>query len=169
MSIGESTYGTIERCDDNIVDSGKEAHLIDKVSELIGMSPEQEDGHQTTAMECMTNTREHASGHQPSQQGNKNWRFSVYCNQEKNLVQFSFVDFGIGIFVSLERHQIRWLSQIMAKIGSARRSDVLEELLVITQVEIEWLQKNEQALDRIIGDMDYLTLLGVIEINKPAG
>jgi len=110
MSIRTPTYGTIEKCADNIVDSGKAAHLIDKVSELIGMSPEQEDGHQTTAMECMTNTREHASGHQPSQQGNKNWWFSVYCDQEKNLAQFSFVDLRIGIFVSLEKHQIQWLA-----------------------------------------------------------
>ncbi|MDE2645387.1 MAG: hypothetical protein OXI05_06070 [Bacteroidota bacterium] len=113
--------GVIEKCGDRIVDPEKAAQLIDQVRESFQMSLKQEDGHQATAIECMTNTREHASGNK-NRKGEKKWWFSVYCDSENKVVQFAFVDLGIGIFASLERRKMPWS-------GSEMRSDLLKKLL----------------------------------------
>ncbi|MCY4674797.1 MAG: hypothetical protein OXD43_13735 [Bacteroidetes bacterium] len=131
IRVKKPSRGAIEKCDDNIVDAAKASQLLDKVSESLKMSIAQEDGHQTTAIECMTNTREHASGSQRSHKGTKKWWFSVYRNPNNKVAQFAFVDLGIGIFASLERHKIQLLANIKAKLGSERRSDVLKELLTV--------------------------------------
>ena len=113
--------GVIQKCGDRIVDPEKAARLIDQVRESFYMSLIQEDGHQATAIECMTNTREHASG-KKNRKGAKKWWFSVYCDPESKVAQFAFVDLGIGIFASLERRKVPWL-------GSERRSDLLKKML----------------------------------------
>ena len=119
-AIKEPSYGTIENYDGRSVASDKAAQLIDKAAELLTMTSPQEDGHQSTAVECMTNTLEHASGRLPK--GNEKWWFSVYCDPKNGIGQFSFVDVGIGIFVSLEKHQFKWF-------GAKPRSDILKMLL----------------------------------------
>lgn len=86
------------------------------------MTVDQEDGHQTTAIECMTNTREHASGNQPSRKGEKKWWFSVYYDTRNNVAKFAFVDTGIGIFESLKRRRF-------PLFGSIKRSEILKLLL----------------------------------------
>lgn len=127
-TVKRPSRGAIEKCGDNIVDSRKAAQLIEKVSERMEMSLAQEDGHQTTAVECMTNTREHASGPK-REKGEKKWWFSVYCHPNNQVAQFAFVDLGIGIFKSLERQNPQWWIDFKTKLGSKRRSDILKDLL----------------------------------------
>lgn len=127
--VRKPSHGVTEKCGDNIVDAEKAARLIGTVAESMEMSMVQEDGHQTTAVECMTNTREHASGHQSNRKGKEKWWFSVYCDPKNKVAQFAFVDLGIGIFVSLERRKLQWVADLKAKLGSETRADVLKNLL----------------------------------------
>ena len=55
------------------------------------------DGLQTILLELMANTNNHAS----SVQGKEHWFLSVQLD-DKDAVKFNFVDYGIGIFKSLE-------------------------------------------------------------------
>lgn len=129
--VNKSLHGAIEKCGNNVVDAEMAARLIENIVRPLGMSLHQEDGHQTTAVECMTNTREHASGHQKNRRGRKQWWFSVYRDPENKVAQFAFVDLGIGIFVSLEKQRLPWIADIMAGMGSNsnQRPDILERLL----------------------------------------
>ena len=121
--------GGIEKFSDHKVLSEKAARLIERVAIPLGMSKHQEDGHQITAVECMTNTREHASGHQSNRKDRKKWWFSVYRDAENNVAQFAVVDLGIGIFVSLERQKPPWFLDLLAKLGSKKRTGILKKLL----------------------------------------
>lgn len=127
--LNEPLRGAIEKFGDHKVDSEMAARLIENVAKPLGMSAHQEDGHQTTAVECMTNTREHASGHQSNRKGKKKWWFSVYRDPENKVAQFAIVDLGIGIFVSLQRRKPPWFVNLMAKLGSEERISILKKLL----------------------------------------
>lgn len=127
--VKNRSRGTIEKFSDHKVASTKTAQLIENVGKALGMSAHQEDGHQTTAVECMTNTREHASGHQSNRKGKKKWWFSTYRDPQTRVAKFAFVDLGIGIFVSLERQKPQWLIDFIAKPGPEKRAGILEKLL----------------------------------------
>jgi hypothetical protein len=127
--VKKPSRGAIEKFGDHMVVAEMAARLIENVAKPLGMSTHQEDGHQTTAVECMTNTREHASGHQSNRKGRKKWWFSVYRDPGNKVAQFAFVDLGIGIFVSLERQKPPWVVDLMAKLGSEKRTAILKKLL----------------------------------------
>ena len=127
--VKKPSRGTIEKFSDHKVASARTAQLIEKVGRPLGMSEHQEDGHQITAVECMTNTREHASGHQNNRKGRKKWWFSAYRDPQNKVAQFAVVDLGIGIFVSLERQKTPWFADFLAKLGSEKRTDILKKLL----------------------------------------
>jgi len=56
-------------------------------------------GVQKILLELMQNTNNHAS---EESAGVKHWWLSINHNEEKKMVSFCFVDFGIGVFKSLE-------------------------------------------------------------------
>ena len=101
--------------------------MIQAADRSLTMTTSQREGIEATAIECMTNTREHASG--SDRKGTKGWWFSVYCNPETQRAQFAFVDLGIGIFKSLESKHVPKNARLPLKTGSASRCDVLRALL----------------------------------------
>jgi len=118
----KATKGVIKKCGNSYVDSQKAADLSEMIAGYMKMTVDQEDGHQATAIECMTNTREHASGNHSSRRGEKRWWFSVYCDTQNNVAKFAFVDTGIGIFESLK-------SRRFPLFASKKRSEILKSLL----------------------------------------
>lgn len=84
---------------DKNVDPELSDKIIEKASTTVWGEQRRCLGLQRVFMELMQNTNNHASlGHE----GEKHWWVSVDQNEEKRLVSFAFIDFGVGIFNSLE-------------------------------------------------------------------
>lgn len=74
-------------------------------------------GIQSTLIELMTNTLEHASG---SAKTKKEWWLSIEKTENPKTVRFSFIDYGIGIFNSLkEKGLLRILRKILPNQSNA--------------------------------------------------
>ena len=68
-------------------------------------------------LELMQNTNNHAS---LKVFGEKHWWLSVNYDKDNNKVKFSFVDFGMGIFKSLENKNSK--SKIYGIIGKLKNN-----------------------------------------------
>ncbi|MDE2956184.1 MAG: hypothetical protein OXU68_04130 [Bacteroidota bacterium] len=120
-------HGRITQRSGDLVAAKEAAALIQAVDRSLTMTTSQRDGIEATAIECTTNTREHASG--SDRKGTKGWWFSACCNPETQRSQFAFVDLGIGIFKSLESKHILRNARLPLKTGSASRYDLLRARL----------------------------------------
>ena len=71
-----------------------------------------------TLIECMSNTRGHASAHGGE---HEEWWLSVYYDHERRAAEFSFVDNGVGILQSgnVTKHQLR-MAQLNQRLGLSR-------------------------------------------------
>jgi hypothetical protein len=87
-----STHGS------KIVDSELGINLIETASTTVWGKPQRCQGVQTTLVELMQNTFNHAD---PSKEGERHWWLSVNHAAGENKMRFSFVDYGVGIFKSL--------------------------------------------------------------------
>jgi hypothetical protein len=88
-------------------------------------------GVQRTLIELMQNTNNHAAS---SGEEDKHWWLSVYHNQEKKLVTFSFVDYGVGVFRSLRSKQPNQsfygaLEHLLDKFRFGGEAEVLRQIL----------------------------------------
>jgi hypothetical protein len=81
------------------VDAGFSAEVLDEVGKKLWNSPKRFQGVNRVLIELMQNTHNHAS---PSSLGEKHWWLSINHDHELNSVSFSFVDYGVGIFNSLD-------------------------------------------------------------------
>lgn len=72
--------------------------LIESASKSLWGEPKRCQGAQKTLVELMHNTFDHAS----LQKGEKHWWLSVEHSKKEKCVTFSFIDFGMGIYNSLE-------------------------------------------------------------------
>lgn len=72
--------------------------LIESASNSLWGEPRRCQGAQKTLVELMHNTYDHAS----LQKGERHWWLSVEHNKKEKCVAFSFIDFGMGIYNSLE-------------------------------------------------------------------
>lgn len=82
-------------------------------------------------IELMQNTHAHAHAEKP---GTENWWLSVNYDPQNNKACFSFVDYGIGVFTSLERKKASEkfygiLSEIKKAIIDPSNANVLERIL----------------------------------------
>ena len=80
------------------VSSSLADELIKNASQSLWGTPRRCQGAQKTLVELMHNTFDHAS----INKGEKHWWLSVEHVKRKNEVVFSFIDFGMGIYRSLE-------------------------------------------------------------------
>jgi hypothetical protein len=80
------------------VDSSLGSRIIQKASETIWGKSRRCQGVQRVLLELMQNTHNHAS---LQIQGEKHWWLSVNHEHVSNKACFSFVDFGVGVFASL--------------------------------------------------------------------
>lgn len=89
-----STHGVA-----GIVDSNLGASLIESASRAVWGKSKRCPGVQTTLVELMQNTVNHASAMSEEE---KHWWLSVNPSKTDGKVRFSFVDYGVGIFRSLQ-------------------------------------------------------------------
>lgn len=78
-------------------DSKLTGGLIKKATNMIWQQERRLQGVQRTLIELMQNTNNHAG-----ERGEKYWWLSLHADQEEEKISFAFVDFGKGIFNSLE-------------------------------------------------------------------
>ena len=81
------------------VDSELGAKLIREASQTVWGEERRCQGIQRNFIELMMNTNNHAN---PKQTGAKHWWLSVNHVPEEKKVCFSFIDYGVGVFSSLE-------------------------------------------------------------------
>lgn len=81
------------------VDAELSARLLSKASKTIWQTARRLQGAQRVFVELMHNTHAHAS---PLKPGERHWWISVYHDFSKKKVRVSFVDYGVGIFESLQ-------------------------------------------------------------------
>lgn len=80
------------------VDSELSATIIQKASETVWGSLRRCQGAQRTLIELMLNTNNHAV---IGKEGERHWWLSVNHQRHENKVSFSFIDYGVGVFTSL--------------------------------------------------------------------
>lgn len=80
------------------VDSELSSRLIEQASKTVWGEERRCQGVQRTLIELMLNTNNHADS---SEKGEKHWWLSISHNENDNKVSFAFIDFGVGIFTSL--------------------------------------------------------------------
>lgn len=80
------------------VDSELADSLIAKASKSIWGKPRRCPGVQRSLLELMQNTHNHAD---TIDEGGKQWWLSINHRKSEGIVSFSFVDFGVGVFESL--------------------------------------------------------------------
>ncbi len=87
-------------------------------------------GLQRTLIELMQNSFNHA---EPEKEGDKHWWLSVNVNADSSIVSFSFIDYGIGIFESLNSkgQGSKWFNWrgLLAKFSMKSNADVLKLIL----------------------------------------
>ena len=113
------------------VDSPLGAKIIGEASETIWGEPKRCQGVQRAFLELMQNTNNHAS---KEKEGEKHWWLSVTHVVEERKVAFSFVDFGIGIFASLNNKTSKskffnWAEKLKKAFTFRDNADLLKLIL----------------------------------------
>ena len=123
-----------------------EASLADDIvkyaSKTVWGEPRRCPGIQTTLVELMHNTFDHAG----LQKGEKHWWVSVEHNEQDHEVTFSFIDFGVGIFRSLKNKKpgeplYGAMDFIIQHFPLA--STEVDQLRLILEGEVKLTQSNE--------------------------
>lgn len=114
-----------------IVDSDLGAELVGEASRTVWGEPRRCPGVQLTFLELMQNTNNHASGRQT---GDKHWWLSLKHHRAEKRVEFSFIDFGVGVFGSLrlKRPGERFygmLEQLLDRVRHGNEAAVLRLVL----------------------------------------
>lgn len=116
--------------------------LIKYASEMVWGEPRRCPGAQKTLLELMHNTHDHAG----ELKGEKHWWLSVEHNNKKREVTFSFIDFGVGIFRSLENKSpeepLAGALDYMLKLFPFAQTQV-EKLRLILEGKVQLTQTNE--------------------------
>ncbi|HEV2149712.1 MAG TPA: STAS domain-containing protein [Longimicrobiaceae bacterium] len=81
------------------VNSVLTARIISNAATTVWGEPRRAQGVQRILLELMHNTNNHAA---LEGQGEKHWWLSVNHQKKKHKVTFTFVDFGVGVFTSLD-------------------------------------------------------------------
>lgn len=80
------------------VDAELSSKLIEQASKTVWGKVKRCQGVQRTLIELMLNTNNHANSYE---KGEKHWWLSISHNKKTNSVSFAFIDFGVGVFTSL--------------------------------------------------------------------
>jgi hypothetical protein len=81
------------------VNSELTAEIVEKAATTVWGEPRRCPGVQRILLELMQNTNNHAS---LGAHGEKHWWLSVYHQRRQHRALFTFVDFGVGVFASLD-------------------------------------------------------------------
>jgi len=113
------------------VDAELGSKLIEQASKTVWGEVRRCQGIQRTLIELMLNTNNHADD---SKKREKHWWLSVHHNNSENKVSFAFIDFGIGVFTSLnnKRSGSRFfgiLKKLKEKWQYGNNSDLLKLIM----------------------------------------
>jgi len=113
------------------VDSQLGARIIQAASATVWGEERRCQGIQRTLLELMQNTNNHA---EIGKEGEKHWWLSVNHVKRERKVCFSFVDFGVGIFKSLQNKPenskwYNWATKIADRIRYGDNKDILKLML----------------------------------------
>lgn len=113
------------------VDSVLGDKIITSASTTIWGEKRRCQGVQKTFLELMLNTNNHAD---IEMEGVKHWWLSVFHIPEEKKVAFSFVDFGVGVFNSLEKKTSRskwygWMQKLASAFDFSNNADILKLIL----------------------------------------
>ena len=105
--------------------------LIEQASITVWEEKRRCQGVQRTLLELMLNTNNHAD---TMRQGEKHWWLSVNHRKKEKIVSFSFVDFGVGIFNSLNNKKegskfFGWAEKLEKKFTYGNNADILSLIL----------------------------------------
>lgn len=105
--------------------------VIGKMSKAIWGSSKRCQGVQRTLIELMHNTHDHAD---VINLGTKHWWLSVNLSDDHSRVSFSFTDFGVGVFTSLDNKSIgqkfhEWRSILSRKFTFKSNPEILKLIL----------------------------------------
>lgn len=113
------------------VDSELTASIIAEFAKEIWGEKKRCQGVQRIFIELMQNTNNHAN----KKSGDEYWWLSAVHRKETNTVCFSFIDYGMGIFNSLNSKKFGekffgWFHAISAKCNPSNHYEVLEQMLL---------------------------------------
>jgi len=113
------------------VDSELGNELIKNASKTIWGTEKRCQGVQRTLIELMLNTNNHADD---SRKGEKHWWLSVHHDKVKNKVSFAFIDFGVGVFTSLnnKRHGSKFfgiVDKLKERVKFGNNADLLRLIM----------------------------------------
>jgi hypothetical protein len=113
------------------VDSNLSATVIEQASKTVWGENRRCQGAQRALIELMLNTNNHAS---VDKEGDKHWWLSVNHRKKENKVTFSFVDYGVGVFNSLDNKQegtkfYRAINKLKSAFGFSENAELLRLIL----------------------------------------
>lgn len=116
--------------------------IVKYASETVWGEPRRCPGVQKTLLELMHNTHDHAG----ETKGEKHWWLSVEHKTMEHEVVFSFIDFGVGIFRSLENkgpdEPLAGALEYIKKLFPNAKTQV-EKLTLILEGKVKLTQTNE--------------------------
>lgn len=114
-----------------VVDAPLGAKAIEKASQTVWGKARRCTGVQRALIELMHNTNNHASF---DSKGERHWWLSIAHSARENKVDFSFVDYGVGVFRSLENkkpdslfHGI--LTKLKTMFSTDKNADLLKAII----------------------------------------
>jgi hypothetical protein len=113
------------------VDSELSARIIEHASHTLWGRKRRSQGVQRIFLELMQNTNNHAS---IEMQAEKHWWVSVEHREREKKIAFSFVDFGVGIFRSLDNKNpgskwFQWRTKLFTFFSPANNAEILALML----------------------------------------
>jgi hypothetical protein len=123
--------GSIEQQKSKMVEPVVAAELVHFGTKGIFGSSQKCTAAYSTLIECMANTRNHASGRSDKKTPEKRkppetWWATVYADAGRGKVCFTFVDTGVGIFRSVRLGMVR---KIYNLFGGKNDADILRDML----------------------------------------
>ena len=117
-------YGSIRHCQSEVVESNTANELVQFATKKLYDRPRNLPGCYRTLVECMGNTREHATQIGPGFQ-KVPWWAMVHCNESG--ASFNFVDSGVGIMKSAKISGMARVSRAFRMLG---RPEILKRLFL---------------------------------------
>ncbi|MBI3886241.1 MAG: hypothetical protein HY302_11000 [Opitutae bacterium] len=120
----DSTTGIMKKHEGKKVREDICAQLVQHATKAIYGKVTKNGGLYRALIECMANTRDHASVEGKEQEA---WWVSVHCNAEAKTADFAFLDNGVGIFKSIKWQN--FTKRIAKSIFFTDQSSLLNDLL----------------------------------------
>jgi len=113
------------------VDAPLGGKLIEQASEVIWNDKKRCPGLQRVLLEAMLNTNNHA---EIGKEGEKHWWLSMNTDKKNKKTYFSFVDYGVGVFTSLNNKPadnkfFGWFEKLINKKPFNNNAELLELIL----------------------------------------